>query len=302
MKTIHDKIASAVSSFEGEILSTSKIIDVVRERYAEVARGSILPNDHGEGNKHPCWCAGTEQRIFDKINHGKYLVREHVKYSAIPFGKRVNQLWKSTEECEWLSALDNYWSQVKKENEDIEKELDALTVSCYEDIPNWPDFILNKYIPWKYTNPLFRKKNTKLFQAMLYDQLGFVEKTIQKLFNTPKTNIKQCLKLIIKFRGIGVAGASGLLAILFPDHFGTVDQFVVKGLQEIDDLPEGDLLTSINPKSISEENAVLLIEIMKNKARHLNELFSTGFWTPRKIDMVLWGLRPKDGNSTSCEC
>jgi hypothetical protein len=50
-----------------------------------------------------------------------------------------------------------------------------------------------------------------------------------------------------QIRGLGTAGASGLLALMYPTHFGTVDQFVVKGLQQVDDLLEKAALGRMNP-------------------------------------------------------
>jgi len=35
------------------------------------------------------------------------------------------------------------------------------------------------------------------------------------------------------------------------------------------------------------EEAALLIQIMREKAKELNSVNNTSFWTPRKIDMVL---------------
>ena len=87
---------------------------------------------------------------------------------------------------------------------------------------------------------------------------------------------------------MGIAGASGLLSLLFPKYFGTVDQFVVKRLLEISNLPELNLIKKINPEVISLNEGVLLIEIMWNKAEELNKKFNSYNWTPRKIDKVLW--------------
>ena len=82
-----------------------------------------------------------------------------------------------------------------------------------------------------------------------------------------------------EIRGLGPAGASGLLSILFPESFGTVDQFVVKALREVEGFPYANELEKMNPESLSMDNSVLL-----------NQRFDTDFWTPRKIDMVLWSI------------
>jgi hypothetical protein len=65
---------------------------------------------------------------------------------------------------------------------------------------------------------------------------------------------------------LGVAGASGLLSILFPKYFGTVDQFVVKTLLEIDDLPERNILKSMHAESLSIKDGVILERVLREKA------------------------------------
>ena len=91
--------------------------------------------------------------------------------------------------------------------------------------------------------------------------------------------------------GLGPAGASGLLALLFPARFGTVDQFVVGALRRVRCLPERDQLERMKPESLTIAHGVVLIEIMRRKAVSLNELFNTSGWTPRKIDKILWAQR-----------
>ena len=86
------------------------------------------------------------------------------------------------------------------------------------------------------------------------------------------------------------AGASGLLSILFPENFGTIDQYVVKALKEVKGIPYTAELTKMNPDSLSIKDGVLLIRIMREQAIRLNGQFDTDFWTPRKIDMVFWSI------------
>jgi hypothetical protein len=89
-------------------------------------------------------------------------------------------------------------------------------------------------------------------------------------------------------RELGTAGASGLLAVLFPSQFGTVDQFAVKALAKIPELPERDLIGAMNPESLKLNDGTILIRIMRRKAVELNRVSSLVKWTPRKVDMVLW--------------
>lgn len=72
--TNHDKIQIAVCLKRGEILSTADIRQLVLEAYPNFNEGSLLPNDHGNGNAGQCPCAGTPRQIFKKTEKGMYLV------------------------------------------------------------------------------------------------------------------------------------------------------------------------------------------------------------------------------------
>ena len=108
------------------------------------------------------------------------------------------------------------------------------------------------------------------------------------MFSFDKENIAKGLKIAQEIRGLGPAGASGLLAILFPSHFATVDQFAVKALSEISNLPEKSQIDLMVPEQLKIKEGVILIQLMKSKATALNSLFKTNRWSPRRVDMVLW--------------
>lgn len=61
--------------YKGQELSTDKIKSVLLKAFPDFTVESILPNDHAQGNKSPCQCAGKAHRVFDKIRHGLYRVR-----------------------------------------------------------------------------------------------------------------------------------------------------------------------------------------------------------------------------------
>ncbi|MFW6027899.1 MAG: hypothetical protein ACOC91_03740, partial [bacterium] len=89
-------------------------------------------------------------------------------------------------------------------------------------------------------------------------------------------------------RGLGTAGASGLLALMYPRKFGTVDQFAVKALRQVNGLPEAAALARMTPESLSIRDGVLIIGILRRKAADNNRMFKSNAWTPRKLDKVLW--------------
>lgn len=78
---------------------------------------------------------------------------------------------------------------------------------------------------------------------------------------------------------------------MYPEHFATCDQFVVKALRLVDELPEANAVAKMNPLNLSVTDGALLISILKRKAEEHNHQFGSAAWTPRKIDMVLWACR-----------
>jgi hypothetical protein len=76
---------------------------------------------------------------------------------------------------------------------------------------------------------------------------------------------------------------------MYPQTFGTVDQFVVKALREVRNLPEAPTIARMNADGLSVSDGVLIIAILRRKAAENNNLFDdAAAWTPRKIDKVLW--------------
>ncbi len=75
---------------------------------------------------------------------------------------------------------------------------------------------------------------------------------------------------------------------MFPQNYGTVDQFAVKALCGVSTLPEIESLKKMKPMALTPANGAMLIGIMARKAADNNRLFKTTVWTPRKIDQILW--------------
>jgi hypothetical protein len=206
----------------------------------------------------------------------------------------INTIWHSTSETEWLNALTHYWDKVQPRNRAIEEEFNSINSEIVRvmDQAQWYDFLLNKYFRWKYTAPNRYASTTMHFKKYASEgRLAELLAIKDQLFSFPKENIRQGLEITSKIRGLGTAGASGLLAVLFPQYFGTVDQFLVEGLNKIDDLPENNKVDMINKDNINIDDGIIMIDIMRRKAQELNVLFHNNNWTPRKIDMVFWGTR-----------
>ena len=97
---------------------------------------------------------------------------------------------------------------------------------------------------------------------------------------------------------VGIAGAAGLLAVLFPHAFGTVDQFAVLALQGVKELPESGAVAAMDVTNITLKDAVVLIAIMRRKAEENTAMLHTK-WTPRMVDKVLWALGHREGDRRS---
>jgi hypothetical protein len=201
------------------------------------------------------------------------------------------RLWNSNDHNLWQNALNRYWTFVKPSNLALEQEMDHLDAEAVRmmDPDAWYRFLLDKYFRWKYTAPNRYASTTKILRSYEADNsLSHLHGIKERVFALDKENIQQCLALASSIRGLGTAGASGLLAVLFPSHFGTVDQFAVKALAAIPGLPERALVSAMNPESLKLNEGDVLIRIMRRKAQELNQGSSPVRWTPRKVDMVLW--------------
>jgi hypothetical protein len=203
----------------------------------------------------------------------------------------INEFWYSTNQKDWLNALDNYWASIGENNIQLEQEMDNLEPNNVQNMnqQEWYNFLLNKYFRWKY-QPNRYATTTKYFKKYQEEnRLNELYDIKNQIFAFDKENIMLGLK--IKIEGMGVPGRSGLLSLLFPNYFGTVDQFVVKALRNIEDLPEKEQLLRMKPEKLEIDDGIILIRIMRQKSIELNNLFGTNFWTPRKIDMILWSCR-----------
>jgi len=203
----------------------------------------------------------------------------------------INDLWHSTDPDEWEQALLHYWDFVLPRNIALERALDSLDLKRLQCLSpqGWYDFLHEEYFRWKYTAPNRYATTVKRLETYIEDHaLEELDCLRQQLLHLDLHDVRAGLEIAQQVRGLGTAGASGLLSLMYPDRFATVDQFVVKALRLVVDLPEGDALTKMKPESLSLTDGALLISILTRKAKENNQLFGTPDWTPRKIDMVLW--------------
>jgi hypothetical protein len=203
----------------------------------------------------------------------------------------IAELWSTHDQYLWERALARYWSYVKPANLQLEREMEHIDSGAIRSLgpQEWYRFLIDEYARWKYTDPRRLSMTRKRLSTYKEDRnLEALNEIKERLFAFDRANARLGLKIAGEIYGFGTAGASGLLAVMFPADFGTVDRFVVEALRQIPELPEAPLLARMNPSQLTERNGEVLITIMHRKAKELNLAFSTEAWTPRKVDMILW--------------
>lgn len=205
----------------------------------------------------------------------------------------ISNLWNHGSEAAWQEAWEHYYDLLNAEAQELDSYMENADANdiAQLSVSEFYDFLYDRYFVWKYTAKNRLATTRKSLRRYADENKLYELADIQRrLFLADHANIGKCLRIATEIRGLGPAGASGLLSILFPEEFGTVDQFVVKALREVDGFPYAAELSKMKPESLSVENSVLLIRILREKAKKLNENFNTDFWTPRKIDMILWAI------------
>jgi hypothetical protein len=203
----------------------------------------------------------------------------------------ISELWTTNDAAQWESALARYWDLLLPGNIQLERDLENLQPSRLQamDAEQWYDFLLNEYFRWKYTAA--NRYATTTMHLKKYAAEGKLARLFdikERLLSFDRTDIEHGLSIASEIRGLGTAGASGLLALLYPTTFATVDQFVVKALRGVPGLPEAEKLLRMNPEGLTIRDGKLLIQIMTEKAQANNALFGLTDWTPRNVDKVLW--------------
>src|ERR1700677_5224324 len=79
--TNHDRFASTFRDRTGRTFSTAEIVKVMLAE-SDIQLGSILPNDHGEGNNARTFSLGTDRQICDRVQRGTYRMRDYPTQKA----------------------------------------------------------------------------------------------------------------------------------------------------------------------------------------------------------------------------
>ncbi len=213
----------------------------------------------------------------------------------------VNELWINGSAEDWETALKSYFDHpTVKSHLELEMKMKDMCPQEIKqlDADSFYEFLYNEYFVWKYTANNRLTTTRKQLKRHEADKAALckIKANIFSAFMIDPENTDLLFCVTMQIHGLGTAGASGLLSILFPQCYGTVDQYLVKALRKVETLPEHGRIMDMNEKDLSIKDAVLLEGILRRKAAELNDKFGNNSWTPRKVDMVLWAIkREKEG-------
>ena len=139
----------------------------------------------------------------------------------------INNLWELRDENKWLDALDRYWvDPTVCKNRDTEQFMHNVELEYIQrlDPQEWYDF-LNKYFRWKFTGH-HRHERLMDLDKNSFEHLFSAKCSLAAIDGLDLADSRKCLNLVKspRIRGLDYPGASGLLALIFKEWFGTVDQ------------------------------------------------------------------------------
>src|SRR5215469_360347 len=151
----------------------------------------------------------------------------------------INDLWGSGDEREWELALKRFWLTLaaRKGNELVQfiRTLDFEYVRGLG-VQEWYAFLL-KYFHWQFAGNHLKEKLRDLDRNS-FEQLFSVKFSLVAIDQSELSDARECLNLV-RSPAFGVwttQGASGLLALLFKEWFGTADPCILESLWKIESL------------------------------------------------------------------
>ena len=228
----------------------------------------------------------------------------------------LKEIWNNPQDSfsikQWIKLIDDYESiqgacgnRLEKMLLDSQKGLKACMMKTDS---SFYDLIYRIYGKWKYTDYRWFSPKREVAQTRSFEEkIHAVEKVrdyFEQISKSPfvaekesKESYAEGMKLRDEFPGIGVAGMSGILALIDPLRFGVVDQFVAKALVSI------DVLTVNNPLDLSISDYINIEWVLFQKSSELKSKDIGGIdWTPREVDKALWSYRVKDCDDCPIKC
>jgi hypothetical protein len=231
----------------------------------------------------------------------------------------MKELWNSFDQVAWdYAECQLYNSRIKVENVELERNLerdglrDKIAAMGPEEFLNW---LRDRYFPWKFTGPELSAQLRSLSGHWAGGSTGIaaIERVRGILVNPSGRTKPEMIKIVDEIKGLSVIGASGLLALTYPEVYGTVDVKVVKSFHALGmftDVPL-KLVRSKDKKgrprstekaTISAPMAARMMDVMDIKGKELNRAFGNiNKWKPRSIDRVLWAVRGGEFDTTGAK-
>lgn len=208
----------------------------------------------------------------------------------------IKDIWNCNEVGKWKDAEEEYSKRINQVAKKIEKKFEQMTTE--EILGLSPDefyiFLRDMYFPWKFTGIYLkpRLENLKTIENKqtqikdVIDDLKELQKRIADKKELNDDDMSNAIRNLQKIPGIGLSAATGLLSILFPTHFGTINKHVRINLKKV-----GCKISEQDCINISVKNAIKMEKILIEKAKKLNTDMNTDYWTPRRLDKILWSIR-----------
>jgi hypothetical protein len=231
----------------------------------------------------------------------------------------MKELWNSFDQVAWdYAECQLYNGKIKPGNVELERNLerdglrDKIAAMGPEEFLNW---LRDQYFPWKFTGPELSAQRRSLSGHWADGSKGIaaIERVRGILVNPSGRTKAEMIKIVDEVNGLSVIGASGLLALTYPEVYGTVDVKVVKSFHALGmfkDVPL-KLVPSKDKKgkpritekaTISAPTAAQMMDVMDDKGKELNRAFGNiNKWKPRSIDRVLWAVRGGEFDTTGAQ-
>ncbi len=186
----------------------------------------------------------------------------------------------------------NYMNNVT--HSEIEIKFDNYNEITFQNMDNreWLTFIRDEYQTWKHTNGMVRAKLKRIVSEVDGQIICEIHST---LLSSDKVDIQNNLQLFCDLPGFGPPSASGVLSLMFPTHFGTVDRRVIGTFKQCQNSDIRDRLAKLIDRYernsgnmwFSVPEAALVIQVYRDAAEELSRR-SGVTWTPRMVDKALW--------------
>lgn len=214
-------------------------------------------------------------------------------------------VWSSTDQNPWHGGFERYWTHpTVKKNLAIEREIDqamSLRDNILSSGSDLVQFLEDWYYPWKFDPIGATNKNRQALQIDYAQHPIKYDNACRRVLQLNLADSARCLSAVGSgsIPGMRVSAASAFLAVLFPEWFGTVDQHTLRNLLKIVD-PRADWLRAQvhNPATffsgdhqLAQHRASLMVALYREQAQRLNSGLTTPYWTPRKVEMVVFALR-----------